>query len=75
MKKSDAVLTNAKWLPLPLIYLACALLDNELTDYKCYNTAQSNPAHWIYWRQLMQIPELNDFYLVGGYRSCVALWA
>ncbi len=42
------VLTNAKWLPLATIYLACAVLDNELTDYKCYNTAQSNPAHWIY---------------------------
>ena len=43
-----AVLTNAKWLPLPSIYLACAILDNELTDYKCYNTAQSNPTHWMY---------------------------
>ena len=43
-----AVLTNAKWLPLSTICLACALFSNELTDYKCYNTAQSNPAHWIY---------------------------
>jgi hypothetical protein len=42
------VLTNAKWLPLTTIYLACAILDNELTDYKCYNTAQLNPGHWIY---------------------------
>ena len=42
------VLTNAKWLSLTTIYLACACLDNELTDYKCYNTAQLNPGHWIY---------------------------
>lgn len=41
-------LTQAKWLPLNTIYLACALLDNELTDYKCYNIAQSNPGHWTY---------------------------
>jgi hypothetical protein len=43
-----SVLTGAKWLPLSAIYLACALFGNELTDYRCYNTAQSNPGHWIY---------------------------
>lgn len=42
------VLTNAKWLSLQTIYLACAVLDNELTDYRCYNTAQLNPGHWSY---------------------------
>ncbi len=42
------VLTNAKWLSLASIYLACALFNNELTDYRCYNTAQSNPTHWMY---------------------------
>ena len=47
-EKISAVLTRAKWLPLTTIYLACALFNNELTDYKCYNTAQLNPAHWIY---------------------------
>lgn len=41
-------LVNAKWLSLPTIYLACAVLSNELTDYRCYNTAQSNPTHWTY---------------------------
>lgn len=41
-------LTNAKWLSLQTIYLACAVLHNELTDYRCYNTAQSNPEHWKY---------------------------
>jgi len=47
-KKIKSVLIKSKWLTLPVIYLACALFDNELTDYKCYNTAQSNPAHWTY---------------------------
>jgi uncharacterized protein DUF6922 len=42
------VLTNAKWLSLQTIYLASAVLDNELTEYRCYNTAQSNPEHWRY---------------------------
>ncbi|MFT3704483.1 MAG: hypothetical protein QM802_19095 [Agriterribacter sp.] len=42
------VLTNAKWLSLSTICLACALFKNELTDYTCYNTAQLNPAHWMY---------------------------
>lgn len=46
--KIRTVLTNAKWLPLQTIYLACAVLDNELTDYRCYNTALSNPEHWTY---------------------------
>ena len=47
-QKIKEVLTNAKWLSLKTICLACAVLDNELTDYRCYNTAQSNPEHWRY---------------------------
>ncbi len=46
--KIKAALTNAKWLSRNIIYLATALFNNELTDYKCYNTAQLNPGHWIY---------------------------
>ena len=42
------VLTNAKWFSLSTIYLAAALFNNELTDYRCYNMGQSNPGHWIY---------------------------
>lgn len=42
------VLINAKWLSLSTICLACALFNNELTDYTCYNTAQLNPTHWTY---------------------------
>ena len=41
-------LKNARWLSLATICLASALFNNELTDYKCYNTAQLNPAHWTY---------------------------
>lgn len=35
-------LVNAKWLRLETVYLACAVLDNELTDYRCYTTALLN---------------------------------
>lgn len=47
-EKIKSTLTNAKWLSLATIYLACALFNNILTDYKCYNTARSNPTHWMY---------------------------
>jgi hypothetical protein len=47
-EKLKTTLTNAKWISLATIYLACALFNNTLTDYKCYNTAQSNPTHWTY---------------------------
>ena len=42
------VLTNLKWLPLPAVQLACEILNNKLTDYKCYNLAQADPTHWLY---------------------------
>ena len=42
------ILTNSRWISLPVICLASALFNNQLTDYKCYNMAQSNPAHWMY---------------------------
>ncbi len=41
------VLVGVNWLPKPTVYLAAAVLGNELTDYKCYNIALSNPAHWL----------------------------
>jgi hypothetical protein len=41
-------LTETKWLSKQTVYLACAILDNNLTDYRCYNIAQSNPQHWSY---------------------------
>ena len=42
------ILTNSRWISLPVICLASAFFNNQLTDYKCYNIAQSNPAHWMY---------------------------
>ncbi len=47
-EKISKALTNAKWLSLSTIHLACAVLNNKPTDYRCYIEAQSNPTHWIY---------------------------
>ncbi|MDP1727529.1 MAG: hypothetical protein Q8M15_12155 [Bacteroidota bacterium] len=47
-EKIKEVLTQAKWLNKKTVYLACAVLDNQLEDYRCYNLAQSNPEHWNY---------------------------
>lgn len=44
----STVLTKAKWLSLATICLACALFNNQLTDYRCYIKAQSNPGYWMY---------------------------
>lgn len=47
-ERISKVLTNAKWLSLQTIYLACALFENQLTDYKCYNTAQLTTNYFQY---------------------------
>ncbi|MFL9482386.1 DUF6922 domain-containing protein [Chitinophagaceae bacterium LWZ2-11] len=47
-QKISEILTAAKWLPKPTVYLASAILDNDLKDYTCYRLAQSNPQHWLY---------------------------
>ncbi|MDZ4846745.1 MAG: hypothetical protein SH857_14485 [Chitinophagales bacterium] len=47
-EKIRVSLTHAKWLSLKTVYLACAVLNNQLNDYRCYMTAQSNPQHWLY---------------------------
>jgi len=41
-------LLNAKYLPLPTVYLAAAVIDRPLTDFRCYKPKQSNPENWIY---------------------------
>ena len=46
-KVRDA-LTKAKWLPKESVYLASAIFDNELTDYRCYQTYLLNPQQWLY---------------------------
>lgn len=47
-EKVRNVLTKAKWLSKESVYLASAIFDNELTDYRCYQTAQLNPQHWLF---------------------------
>jgi hypothetical protein len=47
-EKIEAALVKAKWLNLSTIYLATALFDNKLTDYKCYTQILSNPLHLRY---------------------------
>lgn len=46
--KVKEVLVNAKWLSLPTIHLAAAIFDNELTDYRCYNTEQLSLTPFMY---------------------------
>lgn len=46
--KIEEVLVNAKWLSLSTIYLATALFQNQLSNYKCYTLAQLNPTHFQY---------------------------
>ncbi|MFT3946620.1 MAG: hypothetical protein QM763_06565 [Agriterribacter sp.] len=46
-KVADALL-NAKFLPLHTTYLAAAVIDRPLTDFRCYKPRQSNPGHWTY---------------------------
>lgn len=47
-EKIRQALTKAKYLRKETVYLACAVLENELDDYLCYKLAQSNPEHWFY---------------------------
>ena len=47
-KKVAEALLNAKFLPLHTTYLAAAVIDRPLTDFRCYKNRQSNPGHWIY---------------------------
>lgn len=42
------ILTTAKWLSKITIYFAAAILDNEITDYRCYIEMQSSQRPWHY---------------------------
>jgi hypothetical protein len=42
------VLMNARWLSLETIYLAAAIFNNNLTDFKCYNTQQLSRTPFAY---------------------------
>jgi hypothetical protein len=41
-------LTNVKYLSKKTIYLACAILDNNLSDYRCYKETQLHQQPWNY---------------------------
>jgi hypothetical protein len=41
-------LLNARFLSLPTIYLAAAVIDRPLTDFRCYKPKRLNPEHWMY---------------------------
>jgi hypothetical protein len=47
-EKIRIALEKAKWLILSTIYIATALFDNKLTDYKCFSQIQSDPLHSLY---------------------------
>lgn len=47
-EKVTYALLHAKFLPLHTTYLAAAVIDRPLTDFRCYKPRQSNPEHWIY---------------------------
>jgi hypothetical protein len=46
--KVREALTQAKWMRKDVVYLAMAVLNNKIEDYRCYTIAQSNPQHWGY---------------------------
>ncbi len=47
-EKVAEVLKKAKSLMLHTVYLAAALFNNELQDYRCYKEAQLTPAPFMY---------------------------
>ena len=47
-EKVSEVLLSAKWLSLQTIYLAAAVIDKNINEFRCYIQAQSQKEHWIY---------------------------
>lgn len=47
-EKISEILLTAKWLPLPTLYLAAAVIDKKINEFRCYTPAPSNPEHWLY---------------------------
>jgi hypothetical protein len=41
-------LLNAKYLPLATVYLAAAVIDRPITDFRCYKLRQLNPGLYPY---------------------------
>jgi hypothetical protein len=48
VERIESTLTKAKWIRPQTLYLASALFNNNLTDYRCYREAQLNPSLWMY---------------------------
>ena len=47
-EKVTEALLNAKYLPLSTTYLAAAVIDRPLTDFRCYKLRQLNPGLYPY---------------------------
>ncbi|MEO6327493.1 MAG: hypothetical protein ABIO55_01100 [Ginsengibacter sp.] len=47
-EKVTTALLNAKYLPLHILYLAAAVVDRPLIDFRCYRLRQLNPGHLPY---------------------------
>jgi len=47
-EKVAEALLNAKFLPLHTTYLAAAVIDRPLTDFRCYKLRQLNPGLYPY---------------------------
>ena len=47
-EKITDVLLNVKFLPLTRIYLASAIIDRPLEDFRCYTLRKSNPELFPY---------------------------
>jgi hypothetical protein len=47
-EKITEVLLNAKFLPLTSLYLASAVIDRPIEDFRCYTLRQLNPSLFPY---------------------------
>lgn len=47
-EKVKNILVNAKFLPLASMYLACALFENKIEDYRCYTEVQLKKQPFFY---------------------------
>ncbi|WP_373494026.1 DUF6922 domain-containing protein [Aquiflexum sp.] len=47
-EKISGVLLNAKFLPETRMYLAAAVIDKPITEFRCYKLRQSNPELFPY---------------------------
>jgi hypothetical protein len=46
--KVREALLNAKFLPMTTLYLASAVIDRPISDFRCYTLRQSNPTLFPY---------------------------